>query len=33
MDKKDITLKDVKATMDAMFAIYESAEKNKEIIL
>ena len=33
VNKKDITLKDVKATMDAMFAIYESAEKNKEIIL
>ena len=28
-----LTLFDVKSTMDTMFAIYESAEKNKEVIL
>ena len=30
---KNLSLSDIKATMDTMFAIYESAEKNKEVIL
>ncbi len=33
IDKKPLTLFDVKATMDTMFAIYESAKTNKEITL